>query len=352
MGLLEVLRRRGFLSQCTDEAGLAEYLASPFPAGYIGFDCTARSLHVGSLVQLMVLRHMQASGVRPIVLLGGATTKVGDPSGKDETRRMLDAASIEANKEGIKSVVLRLLRTDGIAPMFVDNEEWLGSLGYIDFLREIGPHFSVNRMLTFDSVRTRLSREQTLSFLEFNYMILQAYDFLELYRRHGCRLQIGGSDHWGNIVSGMELQRRICAGQGGAEELFGLTTPLLTTADGKKMGKTERGAVWLSPELCSPYDYWQFWRNTDDRDVGRFLRLFTELPEEEIAAAEKAEGAELNDAKTLLSDEATRICHGREAAEGAKRAALAAFGGGAAEEGAPEWRTKRSARAFPSIRRW
>ncbi len=318
---LDVIVPRGFVHQCTDEAGLDARLAAgvPVPA-YIGFDCTADSLHVGSLVQIMLLRHFQKSGHKPIVLMGGGTTRVGDPSGKDESRQLLSDAQIAANMAGIRRVFERFLSfgpgpTDAV---MANNADWLDRLNYIDFLREFGRHFSVNRMLTFDSVKLRLEREQPLSFLEFNYMVLQAYDFLELGRRQGCALQMGASDQWGNIVCGVELARRV-----EGRELFGLTTPLITLASGAKMGKTAQGAVWLNEDRVSPWDYWQFWRNTEDADVGRFLRLFTELPLDEIARLELLGGAEVNEAKKILANEATRVLHGetaaREAAETARR---------------------------------
>ena len=319
---LRTLVERGFLHQCTDLGALDAAAVSGRIAGYIGFDATADSLHVGSLIQIMMLRHMQRAGHRPIVLMGGGTTKVGDPSGKDRSRQLLSNERIAGNIAGIRRVFARYLDFDGDAALMVDNSEWLDALRYIPFLREYGRHFSVNRMLGFESVKQRLDREQPLSFLEFNYMVLQAYDFLELGRRYGCRLQMGGSDQWGNIVSGVELGRR-AAGL----DLYGLTSPLLTTASGAKMGKTADGAVWLNPDRFSPYEYWQYWRNTEDADVGRFLRLFTELPLDEIARLEALEGAEINEAKAILATEATALCHGREAAEGAAEAARRTFSG-------------------------
>jgi tyrosyl-tRNA synthetase len=299
---------------------------------YIGFDCTADSLHVGSLVQLMTLRRLQQAGHKPILLMGGGTTKAGDPSGKDETRQLLTAEQIEANKKSILSGVQHLLKFgDGPSDaILVDNAEWLDKLDYIPFLREVGRHFSVNRMLTLESVKLRLDREQPLSFLEFNYSIMQAYDFVELYKRYGCRLQSSGSDQWGNVISGIDLGRRLETPQ-----LFGLTTPLITTASGAKMGKTAAGAVWLNANRVSPYDYWQFWRNTEDGDVGRFLRLFTDMPLEEIVRLESLQGAELNDAKKVLATEATAILHGREAASKAADTARRAFEEGASAEGLP-----------------
>ncbi|MCD6035306.1 MAG: tyrosine--tRNA ligase [Rickettsiales bacterium] len=319
---LSLFKQRGYLHQCTDESGLESLLASKPQPIYIGFDCTADSLHVGSLIQIMILRWLQKCGHKPIVLLGGGTTRVGDPSGKDEARQLLTPEIIERNKQGIRKIFERFL-TFGNGPtdaILVDNADWLLGINYIDFLRDIGPHFSINRMLTFDSVRLRLEREQSLSFLEFNYMLLQAYDFTELYKRHQCRVQIGGSDQWGNIINGVELNRRL-----GGKELFGLTTPLLTTSSGAKMGKTASGAIWLNPDRLSPYDYWQFWRNTEDADVARFLRLFTELSLEEIEHLERLEGNAINDVKKRLATEATALCHGREAAEHAEETARKTF---------------------------
>ena len=317
---LRALVERGFLHQCTDLAALDAAAAAGRITGYIGFDATANSLHVGSLVQIMMLRHMQRTGHRPIVLMGGGTTKVGDPSGKDKSRQLLTNEQIADNIAGIRRVFERFLDFGEDAALMADNSDWLDALLYIPFLREHGRHFSVNRMLGFESVKQRLDREQPLSFLEFNYMVLQAYDFVELGRRHGCRLQMGGSDQWGNIVCGVELGRRVAG-----LELFGLTSPLLTTASGAKMGKTADGAVWLNPDRFSPYEYWQYWRNTEDADVGRFLRLFTELPLDEIARLEALEGAEINEAKAILATAATALCHGREAAEAAKATAKRTF---------------------------
>ena len=325
--------QRGFLHQCTDLDGLDALLAEGPPvAAYVGYDCTAPSLHVGSLVSIMLLRLLQRTGHRPIVLMGGGTTQVGDPSGKDEQRQLLSKEDIARNMAGIKSVFERFLvfgkgKTDAL---MVNNADWLDKLRYIDVLREVGRHFSVNRMLTFNSVRLRLEREQPLSFLEFNYMVLQAYDFLELARRYDCRLQMGGSDQWGNIVSGVELARRI-----DQRTVFGLTTPLITLASGAKMGKTASGAVWLNADRVAPYDYWQFWRNADDADVGRFLRLFTELPEAEIERLEGLAGAGLNEAKKVLATEATALAHGREAAEVAAETARQTFEEGETGEGLP-----------------
>src|SRR5471030_147028 len=303
---------RGAYYDCSGAAELDALFKTERVTAYIGFDCTAKSMHIGNLVQLMTLRRLQQAGHKPILLMGGGTTKAGDPSGKDETRLILTPQQIEENKQSMLGGVRHLLDFgDGPGDaIMVDNADWLDRLEYIPFLREVGKHFSVNRMLTMDSVKLRLDREQPLSFLEFNYMVCQAYDFVELYKRYGCKLQSSGSDQWGNVVSGIELGRRMEAAQ-----LFGLTTPLITTASGAKMGKTAAGAVWLNAGRVSPYDYWQFWRNTEDGDVGRFLRLFTELPEAEIARLEKLEGAEMNDAKKVLATEATAILHGREAAD-------------------------------------
>jgi tyrosyl-tRNA synthetase len=319
---LHELKARGFIHQTTDEAGLDKLLRQERVTGYIGFDCTAPSLHVGNLLGIMILRKLQQTGHRPIVLIGGGTTKVGDPSGKAESRKLLSEAEIASNIAGIQSVFAKFLsfgRGQGDAIM-VNNADWLGQLGYIDFLRDYGRHFSVNRMLTQDSVKLRLEREQPLSFIEFNYMVLQAYDFVELYRRMGCRMQMGGSDQWGNIVGGIELGRRT-----DGIELFGLTSPLLTTASGTKMGKTASGAVWLNADMLSPYDYWQYWRNSEDADVERFLKLFTELPLKEIAKLAKLKGAELNEVKKILATEATALVHGRDAADRAAETARATF---------------------------
>ena len=317
---------RGFVHQVTDIEGLDAAAVEGCVNAYIGFDCTAPSLHVGSLTMIMLLRILQQTGHRPIVLMGGGTTKVGDPSGKDESRQLLDDEQISKNLAGIKTVFERFLKF-GDGPqdaIIVNNSDWLDDLAYIPFLRDVGQHFSINRMLGFDSVKLRLEREQPLTFLEFNYMILQAYDFLELGRRFGCTLQMGGSDQWGNIVNGVELGRRI-----DNRAFYGLTTPLLTTADGAKMGKTAAGAMWLNADLLPPYDYWQFWRNSTDADVGHFLRLFTEVPDAEIERIESLEGAELNDAKKLLATEATRLCHGDAAAVNAEATAHRTFEQGA-----------------------
>ena len=311
---IRTLVERGFMHQCTDLEALDALAAGQRITAYIGYDCTAPSLHVGSLVQIMMQRHLQKTGHRPIVLMGGGTTKIGDPSGKDAARQLLSDGDIAANMASIRAVFDRFVNfgktpTDAI---MVNNDDWLSELAYIPFLRDVGRHFSINRMLSFESVKLRLDREQPLSFLEFNYMILQAYDFLELSRRHDCVLQIGGSDQWGNIVNGVELGRRVAG-----KALFGFTTPLITLASGAKMGKTAQGAIWLNKDMLSPYDYWQFWRNTEDADVGRFLRLFTELPLDEIARLEALRDAEINEAKKILADQATALCHGAEAAKAA-----------------------------------
>ena len=339
---------RGYLHQCTDIEGLDALAHGGRIAGYIGFDATADSLHVGSLVQIMLLRRLQQHGHRPIVLMGGGTTKIGDPSGKDDTRRLLGDVDIVRNIEGIQRIFARFLRFGHGAgdAIMVNNAEWLDSLAYIPFLRDYGRHFSVNRMLSFDSVKLRLEREQPLSFLEFNYMVLQAYDFLELSRRHDCVLQMGGSDQWGNIVNGVELGRRA---EGRA--LFGLTTPLITTSAGAKMGKTAQGAVWLNADRLSAYDYWQYWRDTADDDVGRFLRMFTDLPLDEIARLEKLEGAEINAAKIILATEATAMAHGREAAEAAAETARRTFGEGGAGEDLPSIEVARGdlERGLPAV---
>ncbi len=326
---LRTLETRGFIHQVTDAAALDAAASKGVVTAYVGFDCTAPSLHIGNLVSIMMLRTLQRTGHKPIVLLGGGTTKVGDPSGKDEGRQLLDDARIAANMASIRRIFERFL-TFGDGPtdaVMVNNDDWLSGLAYIPFLRDIGRHFSVNRMLSFDSVKLRLEREQPLSFLEFNYMILQAYDYLELSRRHGCVLQMGGSDQWGNIVNGTDLIRRV-----DGKEAFGLTTPLITRADGAKMGKTAAGAVWLHEDSLPGFDYWQFWRNTHDADVGRFLRIFTDLPLEEIARLEALEGAEINQAKVVLATEATALCRGREAAEAAAATAADTFAGGAGED--------------------
>ncbi len=332
--LLTTLTSRGYVHQMTDAAALDALAGKQVVPGYIGFDPTAPSLHVGSLVQIMLLRRLQQTGHKPIVLMGGGTGKIGDPSFKDEARKLLGEDGIKANVASIRRIFERFL-TFGDGPtdaVMLDNAEWLDALEYIPFLRDVGQHFSVNRMLAFDSVKLRLDREQSLSFLEFNYMILQAYDFLELSRRADCRLQMGGSDQWGNIVNGIELSRRM-----DSTEVYGITTPLITTADGAKMGKTMSGAVWLHEDQLPHFDYWQFWRNTDDRDVGRFLRLFTDLPLDEIARLEALEGAEINAAKIVLANEATAMCRGRAAAEQAADTARRTFEEGASGESLPSF---------------
>jgi len=336
---------RGFIHQCTDSEALDERLLAGRLVAYVGYDCTADSLHVGSLVSIMLLRLLQYCGHKPIVLMGGGTTRIGDPSGKDEARQLLDDAEIARNMAGIRTVFAKFLKF-GNGPdqaVMVNNADWLDELRYIPLLRDVGRHFSVNRMLTLDSVRLRLERDQPLSFLEFNYPILQAYDFGELARRYQCELQIGGSDQWGNIVAGVELARRA-----EGRPLFGLTTPLITTASGVKMGKTAQGAVWLNAERLSPYDYWQFWRNTEDDDVGRFLRLFTEL---DLAEIERLERGDVNDAKKVLATEATALCHGREAATAAAETARAVFEGGGSGSELPQTEVPRNelARGMPAF---
>ena len=379
---LRILHERGFIHQCTDASGLDARLAKGSVTAYIGFDCTATSLHVGSLIQIMALRWLQKTGHKPIVLMGGGTTKIGDPSGKDEARKVLSSDDINKNLESIKEIFSHFLSFghDKTDAQMLNNADWLDKLNYIDFLRDYGRYFSVNRMLTQDSVKMRLEREQNLSFLEFNYMILQAYDFVELSHRYGCNLQIGGSDQWGNIIMGIDLQRRTESekkfqpmtiqqgaklamkvveiqpmiqskrtdigdytpgaflnymNQGENKDLFGLTTPLLTTSAGAKMGKTANGAIWLNKESLSAYDYWQFWRNTEDADVGRFLRLFTELPVKEIEKLEKLKDADINEAKKILANEATKLCHGERAAKQAADTAKKTFEEGATGDDLP-----------------
>ena len=329
---LTVLRERGYVHQCSDYAGLDEKAHSGELVAYIGFDCTAPSLHVGSLLQIMMLNWLQKTGGKPIALMGGGTTMVGDPSGKDESRKLLTVEQIGVNKAGIRKAFSHFIsfgdgKTDAVMP---DNADWLTKLNYVEFLRDVGRHFSVNRMLSMDSVKMRLERDQELSFLEFNYMCLQAYDFVELHRRYGCTLQMGGSDQWGNIVTGTDLGRRL-----GTSQLYALTSPLITTASGAKMGKTAAGAVWLDEGLLSPYAYWQFWRNTEDSDVERFLKLFTLLPLDEIALLAALQGAEINDAKKTLANAATALLHGRDAAETAAETARKTFEEGAIAEGLP-----------------
>jgi tyrosyl-tRNA synthetase len=330
---LAAATERGFIHQCTDFAALDARLAEGTVTAYLGYDCTADSLHIGNLLGIMLLRLYQRSGHKPIVLMGGGTTRIGDPSGKDEARQLLSDEVIAGNMAGIRKVFAKFLDF-GEAPtdaVMLNNADWLDELRYIPLLRDIGRHFSINRMLTQDSVKLRLEREQALSFLEFNYPILQAYDFVELARRHDCALQFGGSDQWGNIVAGVELGRRAAG-----KTLFGLTTPLLTTASGVKMGKSVGGAVWLNAEKLSPYEYWQYWRNTEDADVGRFLKLYTELPLDEIARLAMLRDGEINAAKKILATEATALCHGRAAAEEAAKTAASAFGDGGADGGLPQ----------------
>ncbi|SCZ58842.1 tyrosyl-tRNA synthetase [Epibacterium ulvae] len=328
-----VMMERGFLSDCTDYQGLDEALMEGVRPAYIGFDATAKSLHVGSLIQIMMLRWFQKTGHQPITLMGGGTTKVGDPSFRADERPLLNEAAINDNISGIQKVFSAYIDYDTDAPnkaLMVNNAEWLDNLNYLEFLRDIGRHFSVNRMLSFESVKSRLDREQSLSFLEFNYMILQAYDFLELNRRYGCILQMGGSDQWGNIVNGIDLTRRVLD-----NSIFGLTSPLLTTSDGKKMGKSQDGAVWLNAEMRSPYEFWQFWRNTTDADVGRFLKLYTELPVEECERLGKLEGSEINAAKVILANEVTTLLHGADAAQAAETTAREVFEKGGIGEDLP-----------------
>ncbi len=329
---LQEMQERGYLNQCTNLGKLGEICNKESISGYIGFDCTASSLHVGSLLQIMILKLMQKYGHRPIVLLGGGTTLIGDPSGKDSTRKILDHKEIKSNIKSIKKVFNKILDTNNkdTAPIFVDNAEWLTKLNYIEFLRDIGSHFTINKMLTFDSVKIRLEREQSLSYMEFNYMILQAYDFFQLFKKNNCILQIGGSDQWGNIVNGTDLIRRILK-----KEAFGLTSPLITSASGAKMGKTEKGAVWLNEDKLSPYDYWQFWRNTDDRDVKRFLHFFTEIEINEIKNITKNE-KNINNLKILLANEATRILHGEESSNKAEQTAKDTFLSGGIGSDLPE----------------
>ncbi|WP_299932721.1 tyrosine--tRNA ligase [uncultured Pelagimonas sp.] len=331
---MRVMIERGFLADCTDYQALDDALLEGIVPAYIGFDATAKSLHVGSLIQIMMLRWLQKTGHKPITLMGGGTTKVGDPSFRADERPLLTPDQIDANIDGIKKVFAKYLdyaendnepsSSDAAGQnndaLMLNNAEWLDGLNYLDFLRDIGRHFSVNRMLSFESVKSRLDREQSLSFLEFNYMILQAYDFLELNRRYGCLLQMGGSDQWGNIVNGIDLTRRVLD-----SEIYGLTSPLLTTSDGKKMGKSLNGAIWLNGDMCAPYEFWQFWRNTTDADVGRFLKLYTELPIEECERLGALEGSNINDAKIVLANEVTTLCHGAEAAVAAEATAREVF---------------------------
>ncbi|MFD1344229.1 tyrosine--tRNA ligase [Litorisediminicola beolgyonensis] len=348
---MRVMIERGFLADCTDYQGLDEALIKGVVPGYIGFDATAKSLHVGSLIQIMTLRWLQKTGGKPITLMGGGTTKVGDPSFRADERPLLTPAQIDDNIAGIQQVFAKYISYDEGRPMpssnevvgqdsvalMLNNAEWLDGLNYLDFLRDIGRHFSVNRMLSFESVKSRLDREQSLSFLEFNYMILQAYDFLELNRRYGCLVQFGGSDQWGNIVNGIDLTRRVLD-----HEIYGLTTPLLTTSDGKKMGKTAVGAIWLNADMRSPYEFWQFWRNTTDADVGRFLKLYTELPVEECDRLGALAGSEINEAKIVLADEVTTLCHGAEAAAAAQATAREVFEKGGVGDDLPTLTLERS----------
>jgi tyrosyl-tRNA synthetase len=329
---LRILTERGFIHQVSDEAGLDALAAKKEIVAYVGYDCTAPSLHVGHLLSIMMLHWLQQTGNKPIALMGGGTTRVGDPSGRDETRKLLTYEQIDANKESIKGTFAKFITFGSAKPdaIMADNAEWLTTLNYIEMLRDVGRHFSINRMLTMDSVKLRLDREQELSFIEFNYMILQSYDYVELARRYGCNLQMGGSDQWGNIVNGIDLGRRM-----GTHQLYAITCPLLTTSSGAKMGKTAAGAVWLNADMLSPYDYWQFWRNTEDGDVARFLKLFTTLPLAEIDRLGKLQGAEINEAKKVLANEATALMHGRAAAEQADQTARKTFEEGALAESLP-----------------
>jgi tyrosyl-tRNA synthetase len=336
---LNVLQSRGFIHQCSDFEGLDELAAKGEATAYVGYDCTAPSLHIGNFLTMMLLYWLQQSGNKPITLMGGGTTMVGDPSGKDESRALRSVAEIEANKESIRGVFAKVLRY-GSGPsdaIMLDNAEWLTKLNWIEMLRDVGRHFSVNRMLTMDSVRLRLEREQEMSFIEFNYMVCQAYDFVELSRRTGCRLQMGGSDQWGNIVMGVDLGRRM-----GTPQLFALTTPLLTTASGAKMGKTAQGAIWLNADECSPYDFWQYWRNTEDADVAKFLKLFTTLPLAEIEKLAALKGAEINEAKKALADAATTLLHGADAARTAAETARQTFEEGAIDANLPTVEVSRA----------
>ncbi|MBT5428843.1 MAG: tyrosine--tRNA ligase [Rhodospirillaceae bacterium] len=336
---LNEITRRGFFHQCTDIEALDQRASRQIIPAYIGFDCTAESLHVGSLLPIMLLRWLQRTGHKPIVLMGGGTTKVGDPSGKDESRPLLTDELINKNLESIKKIFSKYLKF-GNAPtdaIMVNNDDWLKNLDYIDFLREYGPHFTINRMLAFDSVKLRLEREQPLTFLEFNYMILQAYDFLELSRRSNCVMQMGGSDQWGNIINGVELGRRT-----DGKQLFGLTTPLMTTSSGAKMGKTAEGAIWLDNKLLPTYDFWQYWRNTEDEDIGKFLRLFTELPIKEIESLEKLKGADANEAKKVLANEVTKLCHGQDAAILSAKTAMETFEGFGTSQDLPAFKIHKN----------
>ncbi|MCB1475324.1 MAG: tyrosine--tRNA ligase [Rhodobiaceae bacterium] len=336
---LHTLEQRGFIHQCSDDEGLDALARKQEIVAYVGYDCTAPSLHVGHLLSIMMLHWLQETGNKPIALMGGGTTRVGDPSGRDETRKILTIDEIDANKDSIKGTFQRFLKFGSATDdaVMVDNAEWLTSLNYIEMLREIGRHFSINRMLTMDSVRMRLEREQELSFIEFNYMILQSYDYVELARRYGCNLQMGGSDQWGNIVNGIDLGRRM-----GTQQLYALTCPLLTTASGAKMGKTAAGAVWLNADMLSPWDYWQYWRNTEDADVGRFLKLFTLLPMAEIDKLAALAGSEINEAKKVLATEATALMHGREAADQAQETARRTFEEGVTADSLPTIEVSRA----------
>ena len=327
--LLNLLEERGHIHQITDADALDALASKEVITAYVGFDPTAPSLHIGNLASIMLLRRIQQAGHRPIVIMGGGTAKVGDPSGKDETRTMLTDEVLASNIASIKGSFEKILRFDDspTGALLINNDDWLSELGYVELLRDVGPHFTINRMLTFDSVRLRLDREQPLTFLEFNYMIMQAYDYLKLSRDHDCRLQLGGSDQWGNIVNGIELTRRI-----DGKEVYGVTAPLITRADGQKMGKSVDGAVWLNEAQLPAYDFWQYWRNTDDRDVGRFLRLFTDLPLDEITRLEALEGADINQAKIVLANEVTRLVRGEEAALAAAETASTTFAGGAGDD--------------------
>lgn len=336
---LNEITRRGFFHQCTDIEALDQRASRQIISAYIGFDCTAESLHVGSLLPIMLLRWLQRTGHKPIVLMGGGTTKVGDPSGKDESRPLLTDELINKNLESIKEIFSKYLKF-GNAPtdaIMVNNDDWLNNLDYIDFLRKYGPHFTINRMLAFDSVKLRLEREQPLTFLEFNYMILQAYDFLELSRRSNCVMQMGGSDQWGNIINGVELGRRT-----DGKQLFGLTTPLMTTSSGAKMGKTAEGAIWLDNKLLPAYDFWQYWRNTEDEDIGKFLRLFTELPIKEIESLEKLKGTDANEAKKVLANEVTKLCHGQDAATLSEKTAIETFEGFGTSQDLPAFKINKN----------
>ncbi|MFP7570819.1 tyrosine--tRNA ligase [Marivita sp. S2033] len=336
---MATMMQRGFLADCTDYQGLDEALSEGIVPTYIGYDATAKSLHVGHLLNIMMLRWLQKTGHKPITLMGGGTTKVGDPSFRADERPLLTPEQIDANIDGMKQVFAKYL-TYGDGPtdaLMLNNAEWLDGLNYLDFLRDIGRHFSVNRMLSFESVKSRLDREQSLSFLEFNYMILQAYDFLELNRRYGCLLQMGGSDQWGNIVNGIDLTRRVLD-----HEIYGLTSPLLTTSDGRKMGKSAGGAIWLNADMLSPYEFWQFWRNTTDADVGRFLKLYTELPIEDCDRLGALAGSEINDAKIILANEVTTLCHGAEAAAAAEATAREVFEKGGVGDDLPTVALERS----------